>query len=148
MAQLKGFTKEGNPLRCILKPFLFWFPGLPGTSELSSPCIRNRNTQLHYKERTDNFALLWRPLMAQAQEKQVCHCSCSLEMGRLQRPKPLKTPEQSPVWLGDVISLSTDWQAKLLRGHSRGARHHGCTLCPWHGHVQILKIPARDFRQE
>lgn len=69
------------------------------------------------------------------------------EKGRLQRPKSLKVPEQSPAWPGDVTSLCTDLQAKLLRGHGRGAQHHGGTLCPCHGQVQILKIPARDFRQ-
>lgn len=64
-----GIHQRRNPLGCLLSSFLFWFPGLPGTSELFSPCIRNRNTPLHYKERTDNFALLWRALMAQAQGK-------------------------------------------------------------------------------
>lgn len=49
--------------------------------------------------------------------------------GRLQRPKPLKTPEQSPVWPGDVTSLCIDLQAKLPRRHSREAQHHGWILC-------------------
>lgn len=34
----------------------------------------------------------------------------SLEMERLQRPKPLKTPEQSLEWHGEVSSLCMDPQ--------------------------------------
>ena len=59
-------SPKGKPLRCLLKPFMFWSLGLSGTSELFSPCIRNRNTQVHYRERTASFAWLWRALMAQA----------------------------------------------------------------------------------
>lgn len=72
--------------------------------------------------------------MAKAQENmnsaaQVSFSYSFPQIGRLQRPKPSKTPKQSPVWHGEVTCIAQIHRTKLLRRHCRGVCVDGSA--PW-----------------